>query len=162
MSDDVIIGRIMALDVGSVRTGVAFSDERGIIASPYDVIQATQKKDWLSKIKGVIRDEDPARILVGVPLNQDGEEGKDANTIGEYIALLRENTSLPVIEWDERFTTVQAERTLIAADVSRKNRKQVIDKLAAAILLQSYLDSLHFQEIKPWEENPDYTNVWET
>ncbi len=152
----------MALDIGSKRTGVAFSDERGIIASPYDVIQATQKKDWLNKIKSVIDDENPARILVGVPLNQDGEEGTDAKTILEYIALLRENTSLPVIEWDERFTTVQAERTLIAADVSRKNRKQVIDKLAAAILLQSYLDSLHFQEATPWEENPENKFDWET
>jgi len=94
----------------------------------------------------------PGALPAGQLPRQDGDAGQDAQNIQRYIALLRERTTLPVIEWDERFTTVQAERTLITADVSRAQRKKVIDKVAAAIILQSYLDSLHFQKATPWDE----------
>ena len=103
-------------------------------------------KEWLRKLLSFLNDYSIDKIIVGIPLNQDGEAGVDAERIRKYIALLREKVNYPVIEWDERFTTVQAERVLITSDVSRKNRKQVVDQLAAAIMLQSYLDYLRFQK----------------
>jgi len=138
--------RIMALDIGTKRTGLALTDDRRIFALPHSVIHATQKKDWIEKIAEVMDMENIGEIVVGIPLNQHGEEGQDAKKIREYIALLRERFTQPVIEWDERFTTLQAERTLLEADLSREKRKQVIDKVAASIILQSYLDSLRFQQ----------------
>ncbi len=133
-------GRTLSIDVGSKRTGLAISDEYNLIASPLSVMEATDLKVWKEKILAVIKEEDPARIVIGLPLNGEGEEGRDAANIRRYIALLRESVQIPVIEWDERYTTVEAERVLLQADVSRKRRKQVIDKIAAAIILQSYLE----------------------
>ena len=138
--------RILSLDIGTKRTGVAISDELLCISQPLTAIHATNKRDWLQGVVELVEKEEVGQVLVGLPLNQDGEEGQDACRIREYIALLRERLQLPVIEWDERFSTVQAERSLLEADVSRKRRKQVIDKVAAAIILQSYLDSLQFQK----------------
>lgn len=137
-------GRVMALDIGEKRTGVALSDESLLIASPHSTIEARGKKDWLRQVGALVDAENVARILVGLPLNQYGEEGDDAKNTRKFIALLQEGLKVPVVEWDERFSTVQAERALIGADVSREKRKGVIDKVAAAILLQSYLDSLRF------------------
>ncbi len=136
--------RIMGLDIGQKRTGVAICDELRLIATPFDTVESENRAKWIERIKAIVEAEEIGRILVGLPLNQHGEEGDDAKKIRKFIALLQERLALPVIEWDERFSTVQAERTLITADVSRKKRKEVIDKVVAAILLQSYLDSLRF------------------
>ena len=138
--------RVLGLDVGTKRTGIAIADETLTLASPLTHIEANSPKDWTSKILSFLGHYSIEKIIVGIPLNQDGEEGSDAERIKKYIALLREKVNFPVIEWDERFTTVQAEKTLIASDMSRKNRKLVIDSLAAAIMLQSYLDYLRFQK----------------
>ncbi|MFM8269916.1 MAG: Holliday junction resolvase RuvX [Pseudomonadota bacterium] len=148
--------RIMALDIGSKRTGVALSDETRLFASPHVTIEETQIKPWLKKVQELVEKNQVAEVLVGLPLNQYGEEGKDALNIRRYIAALQEGLQIPVIEWDERFTTVQAERTLIDADLSRKNRKKVIDQIAACIILQGYLDSLKFNknlETPSWEND---------
>lgn len=136
--------RIMALDIGSKRTGVALSDETRLFASPLKTIEASHLSLWISEIKKLVEQHEVAEVLVGLPLNQFGEEGRDAQNIRKYIAALQEALPLPIVEWDERFTTVQAERTLLEADVSRKGRKKVIDQLAACIILQGYLDSLKF------------------
>ena len=145
--------RTFGLDVGTKRTGISIADETLTLASPLTHIEAKQKKEWLKKLIAFLENYKVEQIIVGVPLNHHGEEGEDAERIQQYIALLREKVSYPVIEWDERFTTVQAERTLITADVSRKDRKQVVDKVAASIMLQSYLDHLRFtrESIPPWE-----------
>jgi len=148
--------RILALDVGSKRTGVALSDETRLFASPLKTIEGSQLKSWVSEIQKLIEEHEVAEVLVGLPLNQFGEEGRDAQNIRKYIAALRGALSIPVIEWDERFTTLQAERTLLEADVSRKGRKKVIDQLAACIILQGYLDSLKFKqnsESPTWDED---------
>jgi len=148
--------RIMALDIGSKRTGVALSDETLLFASPLMTLEETQLKPWVSKVKNLVEEHQVAKVLVGLPLNQFGEEGRDALNIRKYIAALQEGLSVPVIEWDERFTTAQAERTLIDADVSRKGRKKVIDQIAACIILQGYLDSLKFNrdlESNSWEQD---------
>lgn len=134
----------MALDIGQKRTGVALCDESRLIASPYATVDSQNRKTWVEAIALIAREEEVGAIVVGMPLNQHGEEGEDAKNIRKFIALLQERVALPVIEWDERFSTVQAEKTLLSADVSRKKRKEVIDKVVAAILLQSYLDSLRF------------------
>jgi putative Holliday junction resolvase len=137
--------RILALDIGNKRTGAALSDETRLFASPLVTIEETQFKPWLKKIKQLIEDHEVAEVVVGLPLNQFGEEGQDALSIRRYITVLRESLEIPIIEWDERFTTLQAERSLLEADVSRKNRKKVIDQVAACMILQSYLDRLRFQ-----------------
>ena len=145
--------RILALDIGLKRTGVAISDENQRISLPLTTLEASKRGEWVNKITKLIKESDGiGQILVGIPLNHHGEEGADAIEIRKFVTLLRERTDLPVIEWDERFTTVQAERSLITADVSRKKRKEVIDKIAASIILQTYLDSLHFQETPAWDD----------
>ena len=143
----------MALDIGHKRTGLAISDESRLISSPHSVIDTEPRKTWTERLSQIIAENEVTEVLVGIPLNQFGEQGEDALNIQKYVALLRERVSVPVIEWDERFSTVQAEKTLIFADMSRKNRKQVIDKVAAAIILQNYLDSLRFKQgTAQWEE----------
>ena len=144
--------RVLGLDVGTKRTGVALSDETKLLASPLTVIEAKNKKIWTDSIKKLVSEHEVESVVVGLPLNHHGEEGEDAKNIRIYIALLQEQLAVPVIEWDERFTTAQAERTLIHADVSRQNRKQIIDKVAASILLQSYLDSLRFEKAPTWDD----------
>ena len=124
------------------------------LASPVTHIEVTGQNDWIKKVLLFLESYEVEQIVVGLPLNHHGEDGQDAERIRKYIALLREKTSFPVIEWDERFTTVQAERYLISANVSRKNRKQVVDKIAASIMLQSYLDHLQFKRESP-EPWPD-------
>ena len=143
-------GRILGLDIGLKRTGIAVSDETRLIASPLTYVESKNPGEWIGKVLEVIEQESPTEVVVGLPLNHHGEEGQDAAVIRKYIALLRERYSGPVVEWDERFTTVQAERSLLDADVSRKKRKTLIDKVAAAIILQGYLDRLRFQHDNPW------------
>jgi putative Holliday junction resolvase len=134
--------RILGLDIGTKRTGVAMSDASRFLSSPYTTIETRDPREWVRQLTEIIQKEEVAEIVVGLPLNQYGEEGTDANRIRSYINLLRSRTDLPVVEWDERYTTVQAERALIHADYSREKRKQVIDRVAATIILQGYLDSL--------------------
>jgi putative holliday junction resolvase len=146
--------RTLGFDIGTKRTGIALADESMTLASPVTHIEVTSKNDWIKKVLSFLEQYEIEQIVVGLPLNHEGEEGQDADRIRQYIALLREKTSFPVIEWDERFTTVQAERYLISANVSRKNRKQVVDKIAACIMLQSYLDHLQFkrESPEPWHD----------
>lgn len=136
--------RIIGLDIGTKRTGIAVSDETKIFSLPLTVIEASDMRSWICRISEICHEYPVSCVVVGFPLNQHGEEGNDAKRINQYIVLLQEQIKVPVIKWDERFTTAQAERLLITADVSRKRRKQHIDKIAASIILQSYLDSLRF------------------
>jgi putative Holliday junction resolvase len=135
----------MALDIGLKRTGIAISDESLTFSFARDVLETADRQRWAAAIARLVEEEAIARIVVGLPLDHHGALGEDALKIRHYTALLQERVEVPVVEWDERFTTVQAERTLLTADLSRKERKHVIDKVAAQIILQSYLDSLRFQ-----------------
>ena len=144
---------ILGLDIGWKRTGIAISDASATFSFPRESIETKNREDWYKQVKEIAKEEAVDEIVVGLPLNQDGEEGDDAKSIQGHIALLRERLKLPVIEWDERFTTLQAERTLLEADLSREKRKKVIDKIAASIILQSYLDSLHFKRVLPPEDD---------
>jgi putative Holliday junction resolvase len=131
----------MGLDVGDKRIGVALSDEGAVIATPKETLERRGNRKDIAHLLELARIEDVAEILVGMPLSLDGSEGPQAKKIGRFIEALREATGLTVTTWDERFTTVGAERALLEADMSRAKRKQTIDKVAAALILQGYLDS---------------------
>lgn len=136
----------IALDVGDVRIGVAVSDLLGITANPRETYWR-KKGDIDTDIRyfcEYAKKEDADTFVLGLPKNMDGTEGPRAEVTREFGTLLAEASGLPVVYQDERLTTVSAERMLIDADVRREKRKQVIDKVAATIILQSYLDSHKF------------------
>ena len=136
----------IALDVGDVRIGVAVSDLLGITANPRETYWR-KKGDIDADIRyfcEYAKKEDADTFVLGLPKNMDGTEGPRAEVTREFGTLLAEASGLPIVYQDERLTTVSAERMLIDADVRREKRKQVIDKVAATIILQSYLDSHKF------------------
>jgi len=139
--------RILGLDIGEKRIGVAISDELEIMAHGLRVLTRkglgeshAKLSEDIKDLKGIIEDCKVEEIIVGLPINMNGTMGDAANRVIEFVRSLKSNISIPVKTWDERLTTSQGEKILISADVSRKKRKKVIDKLAAQILLQSYLD----------------------
>ena len=134
--------RILALDHGSKRIGVAVSDELKMIAQPLEYIPAEPFAAFVVRLKQILQEREVERIIVGLPRNMDGTCGPAALKVQEFVEALKPVVAIPVQTWDERLTSVQANRLLIAANVRRDQRKQKIDKMAAAILLQSYLDSL--------------------
>ncbi|NPV70722.1 MAG: Holliday junction resolvase RuvX [Firmicutes bacterium] len=132
--------RILALDVGDRRTGVALSDPLGLTAQGLCVIEASGVRSLVEQAAALIREHEVSRVVVGVPLNMDGSAGERALKSRKVIEMLRSRAGVEVDPWDERLTTLQAERTLIEADVSRRRRKEVIDKMSAVLILQAYLD----------------------
>jgi len=133
--------RILALDPGSVRVGVAISDELGVIAQPLEFIPAEPFADFLRRLKQILAEKQVELILVGMPRNMDGSYGPAALKVQEFVAVLKTALATPVQTWDERLTSVQANRLLSEAKVRRDKRKGKVDQMAAAILLQSYLDA---------------------
>ena len=134
--------RILALDPGTKRIGIAISDELKMIAQPLEFVPAEPYVDFLARLKEIIREKEVELILVGMPRNMDGSYGPAALKVREFVAALRDAVTVPIQTWDERLTSAQAQRFLIQGGVRRKERKEKVDKTAAAILLQSYLDSL--------------------
>ncbi len=133
--------RTMGLDYGERRIGVAISDAFGWTAQGSEVIDKKLVKDELGRIEELVKLHEVDSIIVGLPKNMNGTIGPSGENCIAFAERIKQKLGLPVQLWDERLTTVAAERTLLEADVSRSKRKQVIDKMAAAILLQSYLDS---------------------
>jgi putative Holliday junction resolvase len=134
--------RVLAIDHGTKRMGIAISDELGMIAHPLEFISAEPFSGFLARLKEIIKDKQVESILVGMPRNMDGSYGPAALKVQEFVAVLKETIIIPIKIWDERLTSAQANRFLIEADVRRRQRKEKVDKTAAAILLQSYLDSI--------------------
>ena len=134
--------RILALDHGTKRVGVAVSDELKMIATPLEFISAEPVDGLFSRLREIIREKEVELLLVGLPRNMDGSYGPAALKAQEFAAALGAKFALPIKTWDERLTTTQAQKFLISAGVRRQQRKEKVDKTAAAILLQSYLDSL--------------------
>lgn len=130
----------MALDVGDVRIGVALSDPLGIIAQPHSVIAAKSPQADAEAIQNLVRETDTLRLIVGIPLNQEGKPGPQAEKVLAFVELLKQTLSIDIVLQDERFTTAEAQRGLIAAGVRRQARKGIIDKIAAQRILQTYLD----------------------
>jgi putative Holliday junction resolvase len=134
------------LDVGSRRIGVAASDELGIAAHPVTVVERGGFEKDLPRIVELCRERGAAKVIVGLPLDQEGEVGPSAEKVLEFVrkleeAFARANMDISVETWDERYSTAEAEEVLIDADVSRAKRKRVIDKLAAARILKDYMES---------------------
>jgi putative holliday junction resolvase len=139
--------RILAIDHGTKRIGIAISDELKSIAQPLEFIPAEPFDQFLIRLKTLIREMQVEQILVGLPRNMNGSYGPAALKVQEFVAVLKPTIGIPIRTWDERLTSAQANRLLIAANVSREKRKEKVDKMAAAILLQSYLDSLSTPEV---------------
>ena len=135
--------RILAIDHGAKRMGVAVSDELGMIAQPLEFIPAEPFAKFLDRLKEILREKQVELILVGMPRNMDGSYGPAALKVQEFVAVLKDAVAIPIKTLDERLTSVQAHRFLTEAEVRGRQRKDKVDKSAAAILLQSYLDSLN-------------------
>ncbi len=134
--------RILALDHGTKRIGIALSDELKMIAQPLEFVLAEPFLGFVTRLKEIIREKEVELILIGMPRNMDGSYGPAALKVQEFIAVLKDLVAIPIKTWDERLTSAQAQRFLIQGGVRRQDRKEKVDKTAAAILLQSYLDSL--------------------
>jgi putative Holliday junction resolvase len=133
--------RVLAIDHGTRRMGLALSDEMGILAQPLEAWPAEPFAQFLARLKEILHDKQVELVLVGMPRNMDGSYGPAALKVQEFVAVLKETIATPIQTWDERLTSAQANRFLIQADVRRSERRAKVDKTAAAILLQSYLDS---------------------
>ena len=134
--------RILALDYGTKRIGIALSDELGWTAQPLETLNRRTLDRDIAHIVSLIGTHEVGQVLLGFPLQLDGRVGPAIQAMREFQTQLEESVPVPVVLWDERLTTKSAEDFLIAADVSRKKRKGVVDRIAASILLQSYLASL--------------------
>lgn len=134
----------MALDVGSRTIGIACSDALLMTAQGIETIRRTSLEKDFHRLSELIAEYEVHELVVGMPKNMNGTKGERAEKTEEFVEKMKEFIDLPVTFWDERLSTVMAERQLIAADVSRKKRKDVIDKMAAVVILQGYLDRLQF------------------
>jgi len=133
--------RILALDVGTKTIGVAVSDELGIAAHGVTTIKRTALNRDLEALHKLIDEYKPSEILVGVPYNPDGTVSRRGEGILKFAEKIKETFPIPVEFWDESFSTIGAERVFLEADLSRKKRKKVIDKMAAVFILEGYLES---------------------
>ena len=138
--------RIMSLDVGSRTIGIACSDALLMTAQGIETIRRTSLEKDFTRLQELITEYEVHELVVGMPKNMNGTKGERAEKTEEFVDKMKEVIDLPVTYWDERLSTVMAERQLIAADVSRKKRKSVIDKMAAVVILQGYLDRLQFNK----------------
>jgi putative holliday junction resolvase len=135
------MARILGIDYGRRRIGLAISDETEMLATPLLTVEVNGLKEAVARVAEHARARGAVRIVVGLPLNMDGTAGPMAEEVREYCRRLGEATGLPVEFWDERLSSGQAERVLLEADLSRARRKQVRDKLAAQLILQGFLDA---------------------
>ncbi|HEY6973529.1 MAG TPA: Holliday junction resolvase RuvX [Nitrospiraceae bacterium] len=148
-----MVSRILALDYGTKRIGVALSDELGWTAQPLETFERRTLDRDIAHIASLVKSHEVGKVVLGLPLQLDGREGPAIEAMREFAAKLEAGLSVPIVRWDERMTTKAAEDLLIAADVSRKKRKGAVDRVAAAILLQSYLASLESPATtEPWTE----------
>ena len=133
--------RVLALDVGARRIGLAISDALGITAQGLDTLERINIREDLGRLEAIARDREVGLILVGHPLHMSGREGRQAQYVRDFADRLKERIGIPVQLWDERLTTVQAGRVLRESGISIRKRAKAVDRLAAVLLLESYLDS---------------------
>jgi putative Holliday junction resolvase len=134
--------RILALDLGKKRIGLALSDPLGITAQGLPNLNRTNKRSDLAFLEELAREREVGLFLLGNPINMRGSEGRQSGWVREFAAALESRTGLPVKLWDERLTSVEAGRVLRSSGISIEKRAKAVDRLSAVILLQSYLDSL--------------------
>lgn len=133
--------RILGIDTGEARVGVALSDDLGMLAHPLETINTAQT-DPLDRITAIVEEKSVTVVVVGVPRNMDGSFGPAAEKARGFIEKLRERVSCRVVPWDERLTTVSAQRALREAGRKAKNQRAIIDQAAAQMILQGWLDSV--------------------
>jgi putative Holliday junction resolvase len=134
-------GRVMALDVGGRRIGVALSDPTRVLASPLTTLRAEPRERALAEIAALVLRHDVAEVVVGLPLTLSGEIGPQAQLVKEFAERLQQTLSVPVHLFDERLTTVAAERMMLDLGMKPEQRKAKIDEVAASIILQDFLDA---------------------
>lgn len=139
--------RILALDPGTKRIGVALSDELGWTAQPLETFERKSLHVDVAHINELVRRHEVREIVIGMPIQLDGRAGPAAQSVRQFLEALQAAVDVPVVPWDERLTTKAAEQMLIEADVSRKKRKGAVDRVAAALLLKSYLE--HLSSLQP-------------
>lgn len=132
------MARILGIDPGDVRHGLAVSDPTGTIASPYGFVEA--RSDWVDAVQDLCHELEVEMVVVGLPLRLDGTEGPAAQRSRDVATELEDRSDLEIEFWDERFTTVTAENALLEGNVRRAGRKQKRDQVAAAVMLQGFLD----------------------
>lgn len=142
-------GRILALDVGKRRIGLAVSDELGWTAQGLDTLQRTRIREDLRRLGELAAKWNVSRLLVGRPLHMSGDESRQGEYTREFAARVSEHLQLPVVFWDERLTSAEAERMLRSAGANLEERKRAVDKLSAVLLLESYLE--HGRQTVPLE-----------
>jgi putative Holliday junction resolvase len=135
-------GRVLGIDLGDVRIGLARSDPLGITAQPLGILEISGDKQILREIRRIVSEQEISTVVIGLPLLLSGEEGERARAAREFASRLEKSLhGVDVLLWDERLSTVQAERVMISGNVRRKKRKEKIDSIAASLILQSYLDA---------------------
>lgn len=133
--------RLMALDFGSVNIGVAVSDPLGLTAQGVGTIRRRSHARDMAELKALVEEYQPRAFVLGLPLNMDGSRGQAVDRVQSFGSLLKQQFNLPVYYQDERLTTVAAQKTLLNNDTSRQKRRQVVDKLAATLILSTYLEN---------------------
>lgn len=133
--------RILGLDIGSKRIGIAISDELGFTAQGLETLDSKGSENDVNNIVKIVEKYGVTEIVVGMPYNMNGTEGPQVKKVREFMERMGQRTEVPLREWDERLSTAGAERILLEADLSRAKRRKVIDKLAAVLILQGYLDN---------------------
>ncbi|HVA13716.1 MAG TPA: Holliday junction resolvase RuvX [Stellaceae bacterium] len=139
--------RLLGLDVGTKTIGMALSDTRHIIATPLDTIRRTRFRDDLQHMQAEIARHAVGGIVIGLPLALDGSDSPRTQGVRQFARNLMAQTALPIVFWDERLSTAAVERGMIAADLSRRRRAELIDKAAAAYILQGLLDHLNHRHV---------------
>lgn len=132
--------RILALDVGDKHVGVAVSDPLGIMAHGLKTFERHSKSADMMEVKSLIEEYSPKKLVLGLPKNMDGSIGPQAEKVLKFGRFIENHIDTEIIYWDERLTTVSADRAMLEGDLSRKRRKEIVDKIAAVFILQSYLD----------------------
>ena len=132
--------RILGIDYGDARIGIALSDELGILASPLQTYKSQSMRKDIDYIANISKENNCGKIVVGLPLNMNGTEGDRVSKTKSFGNVLEKVAGVPVVYKDERLTTVQVERVFEQANVKKDKRKQIVDKTAAVLILQSYLD----------------------
>lgn len=133
--------RAVALDIGTRRIGVALSDPAGVVATPYEVLVRSDREADHARIAAIVEEVGAEAVVVGLPLSLDGSVGPAAQAVLDEVEELRRRVGVPVICWDERLSTAEAERSLRTIGVKGARRRRVVDQVAATVILQSWLDA---------------------
>ena len=139
-------GRLLGLDLGTKRIGIAISDPGRKIASPLRTLKRTKFMKDASIITSLCDDDRVKGLIIGLPINMDGSEGKACQASREFSRLFHEYSGLPILQWDERLSTIAITKTMVQADISRRRQGKVVDKMAATYILQGALDTIETAE----------------